>query len=605
MQIADGTSLVLGLVRAEQPIVEHELNEGSFRSEIDLLNKADAPQETPEFNLVDHTEQPVGVVVFEQETGLDSVGAVLSPNLASPVIEGESVGDVTPQIAPDRAIGGIETPEQLPLNIDLMPAKPTFKSGFFPPDARAQTVSDKIASVSTDAVLETQRAPVATENSVDRRGPSDDFTAASQNFADIRYVHDVVRQGETKTSTQPTKTSQSQENFIQKSKHIVAKAEQLDYPRSIAANQLTLQGIETVREEPQTHLDLDGFSIGYDKIKNNNTAVLSHGLQREDQNKFHVNMALSENSHSTLGNKGKIQTDLGDVTQDEIRLPIQHIAPSASTGPNHMTVLPVQEVTVKNRPTTLKDSIGSSTLVNSDNTKKVALPSPSVGCHPNGELLQINGVIRSVNQIGPDLVGHRKAARSPGQVESLTKNMNYIKLLSDSEMSLVNSFQSASSDFEIIEKTNQSQQTNIRTAETVRDIAHQIKEATQSKERSYIEIRLSPEELGKVRISLSPQEAGGAVSIIVERPETFDLMRRHVDQLLRELKSAGWSDFDLSLSHQDSGNTGNSEKTEDVKLRDASMQNQDSDRENAAELPMQTPLSLTRPIRTDRLDLRI
>lgn len=55
-----------------------------------------------------------------------------------------------------------------------------------------------------------------------------------------------------------------------------------------------------------------------------------------------------------------------------------------------------------------------------------------------------------------------------------------------------------------------------------------------------IDIRLSPEELGKVRMQLVPSDQGMTVHIQADRPETLDLLRRHVDQLAKDLSDAGF-----------------------------------------------------------------
>ncbi|MDG4649247.1 flagellar hook-length control protein FliK [Roseibacterium sp. SDUM158017] len=54
-----------------------------------------------------------------------------------------------------------------------------------------------------------------------------------------------------------------------------------------------------------------------------------------------------------------------------------------------------------------------------------------------------------------------------------------------------------------------------------------------------VEIALDPPELGRVRLSLV--EVGGtmAVSITAERPETADLMRRHLEILAQEFARSG------------------------------------------------------------------
>ncbi|MGB3553794.1 MAG: flagellar hook-length control protein FliK, partial [Jannaschia sp.] len=62
------------------------------------------------------------------------------------------------------------------------------------------------------------------------------------------------------------------------------------------------------------------------------------------------------------------------------------------------------------------------------------------------------------------------------------------------------------------------------------------------------EIELAPAELGKLRIVLQSSERGLHVQIAVERPETLDLVRRHVEGLHRNLLADG-----VSLSGLDIG----------------------------------------------------
>lgn len=77
--------------------------------------------------------------------------------------------------------------------------------------------------------------------------------------------------------------------------------------------------------------------------------------------------------------------------------------------------------------------------------------------------------------------------------------------------------------------------------EQIAHVARQLGEGT-------VEIRLSPEELGRVRMLLQPREDGMTVVLTVERPETLDLMRRHAADLGRALSAAGYDSVDLSFS---------------------------------------------------------
>lgn len=58
--------------------------------------------------------------------------------------------------------------------------------------------------------------------------------------------------------------------------------------------------------------------------------------------------------------------------------------------------------------------------------------------------------------------------------------------------------------------------------------------------RGTVEISLSPEELGRVRLRLHPSEGGLSVTITADRPETLDLMRRNIDLLAREFLEIGY-----------------------------------------------------------------
>lgn len=73
------------------------------------------------------------------------------------------------------------------------------------------------------------------------------------------------------------------------------------------------------------------------------------------------------------------------------------------------------------------------------------------------------------------------------------------------------------------------------------------------------EIALSPEELGRVRLSFRPHDADPdriVVMMTFDRPEAMDLFRRHADQLLAEIRAAGFSGADLGFAQsgtQDDG----------------------------------------------------
>lgn len=89
--------------------------------------------------------------------------------------------------------------------------------------------------------------------------------------------------------------------------------------------------------------------------------------------------------------------------------------------------------------------------------------------------------------------------------------------------------------------------------EVPRHIASQIASAASAQSNGQVELRLNPEELGRVRLTMTPRDSSMLVSIIAERGETLDLMRRHINLLAEEFQALGFSDlqFDFGTSHQD------------------------------------------------------
>jgi hypothetical protein len=84
-------------------------------------------------------------------------------------------------------------------------------------------------------------------------------------------------------------------------------------------------------------------------------------------------------------------------------------------------------------------------------------------------------------------------------------------------------------------------------AEAGRNVALQIVTAVRTDGDGGFELQLSPEELGKVRLALHVSEGTVALSIHAERPETLDLMRRHIDILEREFHDAGFTSMSFTF----------------------------------------------------------
>lgn len=97
-------------------------------------------------------------------------------------------------------------------------------------------------------------------------------------------------------------------------------------------------------------------------------------------------------------------------------------------------------------------------------------------------------------------------------------------------------------------------------AETARHVAGQIATAVSQQPGKVTEIALNPEELGRVRFSLSATEGTITLSILAERPETNDLLRRHIDVLAQEFRSLGYTTINFSFGAE--GHAGSAPQTE-------------------------------------------
>lgn len=84
-------------------------------------------------------------------------------------------------------------------------------------------------------------------------------------------------------------------------------------------------------------------------------------------------------------------------------------------------------------------------------------------------------------------------------------------------------------------------------------VVRQVAEGMARLSEGGVEIRLSPEELGQVRMQLVPSDTGMTVHVSADRPETLDLLRRHIDQLARDLADAGYDGASFTFSEGGGG----------------------------------------------------
>ena len=102
---------------------------------------------------------------------------------------------------------------------------------------------------------------------------------------------------------------------------------------------------------------------------------------------------------------------------------------------------------------------------------------------------------------------------------------------------------------------------SVQRSELPPQIARQLAEAIQQNPNRQVEITLKPQELGAVRLSVQQAEAGIIVTLTAERPETLELMRRHVDQLGQDFQAMGYANIAFSFAGSDAGTNPQSEDT--------------------------------------------
>jgi hypothetical protein len=78
-------------------------------------------------------------------------------------------------------------------------------------------------------------------------------------------------------------------------------------------------------------------------------------------------------------------------------------------------------------------------------------------------------------------------------------------------------------------------------------VAQQAVAAVSSNAQGSVEIQLSPEELGRITLTLQVIDDAVVLAIQAERSETLDLMRRHADILQREFRDAGFTSLSFSF----------------------------------------------------------
>ncbi|OCX63401.1 hypothetical protein BFP70_12165 [Thioclava sp. SK-1] len=145
--------------------------------------------------------------------------------------------------------------------------------------------------------------------------------------------------------------------------------------------------------------------------------------------------------------------------------------------------------------------------------------------------------------------------------------------------------------------------THTATTTLAQSVSQQVTAAVKTLPDGPVEISLSPEELGKVRLVLQSSDSSMTVLVQAERPETLDLMRRNIDQLSKDMRALGYSDVSFSFSDSNQNRQRSAEgwsRLQDVVSAGAG--DLDPRRASTADLPTQSP---TRATGLSGLDLRM
>jgi flagellar hook-length control protein FliK len=90
-----------------------------------------------------------------------------------------------------------------------------------------------------------------------------------------------------------------------------------------------------------------------------------------------------------------------------------------------------------------------------------------------------------------------------------------------------------------------------RVEPAARSVVTQLVQAARATVEGMVEVRLSPEELGRVRLSMTTIENGMNVLVTTERPETLDLIRRNIELFAADLAGQGFQNLNFSFGGED------------------------------------------------------
>ncbi|WP_300515740.1 flagellar hook-length control protein FliK [Aliiroseovarius sp.] len=94
-------------------------------------------------------------------------------------------------------------------------------------------------------------------------------------------------------------------------------------------------------------------------------------------------------------------------------------------------------------------------------------------------------------------------------------------------------------------------------ADLSRHLAQQVADVARMMPDRPVELTLSPEELGRLRLTFTVDGGTMAVAVNAERPETMDLLRRNIDALAQELREIGYDEVNFDFTQGGNARGGN------------------------------------------------
>ncbi|WOI56206.1 flagellar hook-length control protein FliK [Palleronia sp. LCG004] len=125
----------------------------------------------------------------------------------------------------------------------------------------------------------------------------------------------------------------------------------------------------------------------------------------------------------------------------------------------------------------------------------------------------------------------------------------------------------------------------------------QIAEAVRGRDTGLIEVALSPEELGRVKITMQRTDTGFQIVVLADRDDTLNLLRRNGDMLESAFRELDMGDVNLSFGQNSQGRPA-AATVEDMIIRSAGAP-------LMPEIAMPRPAPLRSSTGLDRLDMKI